>query len=78
MVKINLLVIGALAGLSCSTPVAKEEYAPDTLAYERPGSVFRQMQPSCGDGVFHDGNSTGEYKDFGGSELLYTSHRRII
>lgn len=70
MVKIRLLAIGALVGLGYSNPVSKDEYAPDTLAYEHPGSLFRQMQPSCGGGVLHDGNSTGEYKDFGGSEFV--------
>ncbi|TID27719.1 dienelactone hydrolase family protein [Venturia nashicola] len=67
MVRITSLTIGALVGLSYSSSVSsKDEYAPDTLAYEHPGSVFRQMQPSCGGGVLHDGNSTGEYRDFGG------------
>ncbi|QDS72908.1 hypothetical protein FKW77_007833 [Venturia effusa] len=66
MLKTSLLTIGALLRLCYSNPLAKDEYAPDTLAYEHPGSVFRQMQPSCGGEVLHDGNSTGEYKDFGG------------
>ncbi|KAE9969594.1 hypothetical protein EG327_010560 [Venturia inaequalis] len=79
MVKISLFMVGALVGSSYSNPVAKDDYAPDTLAYEHPGSVIRQMQPSRGGAVLHDGiNSTGEYKDFGGinTYLSYPSSKK--
>lgn len=76
MINITLFMMSALAGVAMATPLAKEEWAPDTLPYEHPGAVFRQMQPGCGGGVLRDGNSTGEYKNFGGSEFISTMTRK--
>ena len=64
---------GAMLGVAMANPMAKEEYAPDTLPYENPGSMFRQIAPTCGGGVLHDGNVTGSFKDFGGSRCLDTT-----
>jgi hypothetical protein len=68
-----LLAMSAMVGVGLANPLAKEEYAPDTLPYENPGSIFREIAPTCEGGVFHDGNSTGTYKEFGGSECPDTT-----
>jgi hypothetical protein len=77
MYTITLLAIGTMVRLGMANSLAKEQYAPDTLPYEHPGSMFRQIHanPTCGGEVLHDGSSTGTYKDFSGSKFVLATCR---